>query len=344
MDVLERIKNSNKILIIPDGSRVDWDCIGTSLAIRSWLKQLGKEEVNIYVFSKIPKSFSTFPGIEIVQSKYINEVLFDYYDLIILVDTNEWARLLTKDYTKVLENVDKKKFINIDHHEGGDFEHDPDIQVLSKKASASAKVFYDFLYQPSGIDLNLETATYLYHALLSDTQAFRVAMYADTFSFAEKLIKAGVDHYDVLERFLSIPKAAIDFLILAIEKTKYYEDLGITTLVIDNDMMERIDKEIGGEWITEDYNEYYKEMFMRRVTGYNYGIIFREDFSTAGSRFTWRTRNNGVPIDIMDTLNSIKGFKAGGHKGAGGGYTTLSPKMAEERFIETLRQHSKKEL
>lgn len=334
-EVLKRISNSSKILIIPDASRVDYDCLGTAIALKKFLQKLGKEDVKTYIFAKIPDYLNSFGNISHeVETKYINEVDFNYYDLIFIVDINDWDRALTRDYQKILDNVDKNKFINIDHHIGGTISKDIPDNILNFHDVCTSKVLYDTLIEPSRIELDSEISNALYLALIGDSAVFRLIR-NDTFEFAQKLINNGADHNKITDFFLTVSKGAIDYFQLALENTKYYPDLKLTVLAITEDLYNKFEAKLGDDWRKDDYAQFYKDNFIAKIAGYDYGITFRWDPSAKGTRISFRTRSN-ESRELLPVLESL-GFKVGGHRNAGGGFANTTPQDAEKKFVEAMK-------
>jgi len=337
--IIEKVKIGSKFLVIPDGSRVDDDCIGSALAVKWWLKKLGKKEVKIYVFGVVPEYMKSFPGMDQIENRYIKEVDFNYYDLIFLVDTGDWDRVLTRDYQKIFTNTPIERFVNIDHHQSGSIQQENPDQTIRAEDICASKVLFDYLVEPSNVQLDEEGANYFYSSLAGDTGIFKYIK-KDTFEFADKLLKAGANHIEVTDRILSVSKDTLDFFNLACEMTNYYPEIKSTALTIDEDRIKVFNEKINPQWEDNDLLNYYKEMFQRRIQNYDYGIIFRWDPHSKLTRISWRTRNSGNTIEIMPLLQSL-GFKAGGHRNAGGGSTELKPEEAEEKFVEEMKKKIK---
>lgn len=334
--IIERIKNGSKFLIIPDGSRVDYDCLGTSIALKKSLEQLGFE-ARIYIFNKIPEYLSSFEVVkDQVTTKYLNEVDFDFYDLVFLIDTNDWDRVLTRNFEKVLSNYDQDKFINIDHHILGTINEGIPNNVLNTGDICAGKVLYDTIIKPLEINLDGDISNALYLSLVGDSSIFKFIS-DDTFEYADLLIKNGADHSKICDFILTFKKAAFDFFSVAVEKTDYYPELKLTILNVTEELHKELSELFGGNWVQDDYAEFYKEYFQRRIEGYDYGIIFRWEEATKGSRISFRTKNSGQTLEIIPILNEI-GFKGGGHRNAGGGFAPSEPIKASQKFLEEFKK------
>ena len=174
---------------------------------------MGVEDTRIYLFGKIPEYLGNFENIKSeIETKYLKEVDFNYYDLVFMVDTNDWDRVLTRDYSKVMGDVDLNKFINIDHHIEGSIVKDISQNVINFPDVCAGKVLFDVLIKPSGVELDSEIANALYLSLAGDTSIFKF-IEEDTFEYAQILIKAGADHKKIADFVLTFSKGAIDFRI-----------------------------------------------------------------------------------------------------------------------------------
>lgn len=335
-EILNKINSASKILIVPDASRVDYDCLGTSIALKKFIQKLGEKEVKIYLFSKVPDYLANFNNIgEEVESKYLKEVDLNYYDLIFIVDTNDWDRAITRDYTKVLETVDKNKFINIDHHIGGSISVDIPENVINFHDVCAGKVLYDALIAPSGVAIDSEIANALYLSLAGDSSIFKYIQ-DDTFEYAQTLVNLGANHNRITDFVLNFSQGAINYFKLAVENTHYYPEQKLTVLSINENLFDKFNTELGEEWRKDDYAEFYKEYFQRRVDDYLYGITFRFDPDIQGTRISFRTRGSDGTLELLPILESL-GFKVGGHRNAGGGFVGMKPEEAEAKFVEAMK-------
>lgn len=335
-DVLEKLKEVRNVLILPDASRIDYDCLGSAVGLKKFLQKLGVPNVKLYIFGKIPQYLEDFRIITSeVESKYIKEIDFNFYDLIFLLDTNDWDRVLTRDYDKYLPSIDLAKIVNIDHHIDGTIIKDIPKTTINFHDVSTSKVLYDSLIADSEIELDREIAEPLYLALCGDTSIFKFIQ-RDTFNFAQKLIDAGANHSEIADFVLNFSKEAIDFFTLAVENTNYYPEIRTTVLSINEKLFEKINKKFGKDWITDDYSEFYKEYFQRRISGYDYGFIFRFDPDSKGTRISYRTKSSGKTLEILKLLQNLN-FKAGGHRNAGGGFINLQPNEVEKKVIESMK-------
>ncbi len=333
--VIEKIKGSNKFLILPD-SRVDTDCVGTTLALKWWLNRLGKSEIDTYIFAQIPSRINFFPDIEQIVQKYPDKVNFDLYDIVFLIDNGKWDRFFTSKWQEIISNEMMHKIVVIDHHEFMDIYSSIPDQCIIESDNCTAKVFYDYFIKDSGIELDKKVSEYLYLALLGDTQIFRFGVNKDTYNFADKLIENGVEHNKLVVDLLTVKKNEIDAMVKAIENTHYYPEIYTTVLSIDEKLAVEIYGEDGEKYEGHDMLEPYRENFMRRVEGYHYSIIFSLNKKKNQTRVSWRIREDLAEVNIFKVMENMN-YTGGGHPGAGGGWLNMLPDEAENRFISEMK-------
>src|SRR3989344_4677238 len=144
---LELINNSNRVLLTmhegPDG-----DDLGSLLAMRYFLKQLGKEPTAI-IKGDVPDNLSFLPDVNVIKQD-IDHLNFD---LVIFFGCNLAARTGFKQ----LENL-KLSSISFDHHP--DNQEFAIVNVVDPETSAVAELVYYFL-EFADAELTKEMATCL---------------------------------------------------------------------------------------------------------------------------------------------------------------------------------------
>jgi nanoRNase/pAp phosphatase (c-di-AMP/oligoRNAs hydrolase) len=330
--ITEKIHNADSILVLASNP-IDFDCIGTTLAARWWFLKLGKK-VDAATFNTIPENIQNFPDLKLINAKYPDQVNFETYDLILLLDGNSFRQFFTKEYKKVLKDIDIKKIIGIDHHIADEIGDELGESYLSIQDCCTAKVFFDNFIEPSGINLDPNVAQYLYMALVGDTGGFKHQILKDTFAFAQKLIEAGADHYKATD--WSVPKDTIDFMAVAIQHTEYFPEIQTTILTITKETLEKFDKIFQENWENRDLLMYYKNAFMTFAKGYPYAVIFISDRNNNHTKISWRKKSINADLDIMEIFKSA-GFVAKGHKNAGGGTINATAEEAQQKFTTAMR-------
>jgi len=305
------IDASQKILIVVS-KPIDPDCIGTGLSLK-WFLSENRKKADIVRFINIPQEMTSFPDIENI-TQIDNELPdFNIYDAVILVDGCDWAQFFGDNWQEILNHIDKNKIINLDHHIPGNIQQAVPDNCLVKSTSCTGQLLFEYFIEPSNIKLTKPVADYLYLALLYDSGNFKYEIYPGQYLFAEKLIKAGVNHAKAMD--INYDKKELDFMVWAIEHTDFFPELKLSMLVISKDLSLELQNKLGENW--SDFDKFYKEAIERQIKGFNYGIILIENMDGI-IRLGWRTRNYGEPLSIAKIARSC-GFNAGGHRNAGGG-------------------------
>ncbi len=304
----ELIKNKNSFLIVshvnPDG-----DAIGSSLALYSVLKEMGKE---VYVENPtlpIPYIYSfleAYNNIELVSNSKDVETVF-------VVDVAEFGRCgLSKNYIK------DKIVINIDHHKTNTLFGN--INIVIPEASAVGCILWDIFTQ-NGLHISKETATYLYVSLLTDTGSFRYASTTPrTLEIASKLLEKGVEPWVVAYNIYEtkeLKELKLLGLVLNTLETYYNGQLAIE--YVTSDMFKKTTT-------TAEHSEGFVN-FARSVKGAEVGVMLREEFP---GRFKISIRSK----DKVDVSKTALSFKGGGHKNAAGGEIDGTLEEAKKKIIE----------
>lgn len=328
--ILALIEKAEKILIVASRP-VDPDCIGTGLSLQ-WLLGQQRKQADVVCFFRVPGTMAAFPGISSVHVADPEKFDFSLYQIVILIDGSSWGQFFGDGWQAVLKKIDASALINIDHHVPEEIQGAIPDTCLNVITSSTAQVLYEYLLEPSGMKLPSAVADYLYLALLYDTRGFKNERHAGMYRFAEALLAGGADHLRAVD--VNYDMREIRFFEWAIARTEFYPELALTMLCIDAPLQHEIRKALGDAWL--DFDSLYKEVFERQVQGYHYGIILIDNLDGT-IRFNWRTRNYGNHHSIADSAWRA-GFRAGGHRNAGGGSFKGSIEDAKEKLLAELRK------
>ena len=161
--------NENNSFLLTTHVNPDADALGSELAFYFLLKKLGKEAY-IINHSATPYNLA-FLDTEKVIEKYSPEKhadLFDSVDVVVLLDLNQAARVVSME-KKVREFKGKK--IIIDHHQNA--EQFADEYYNSTDCSATSEILYDFIDNTKIVEIDYNIALQLYAAIMTDTGSFR---------------------------------------------------------------------------------------------------------------------------------------------------------------------------
>lgn len=325
-----RMASSAAALIIVSRP-VDPDCIGTARALR-WLLEAQGRAAAITCFFSIPSIMAGFPGMDEVVVAQPDSFDFTPFDLFITVDGSSWGQFFGDEWKKPLSRIDRAHIVNIDHHEAEEIMQAIPGQCLNIKTSSTAQVLYEHFIEPSGLTPPACIADCLYRALLYDTRGFKNEMHTGAYRFAESLIALGADHARAVD--VNYDMREVHYLTWAIEHTRFISDLGLMLLVIDTEGQAELEALLGKDFL--DFDTIYKETIQRQVSGFHYGIILTDKLD-GSVRLNWRTRGYGAHLSIADVARKA-GFRAGGHRNAGGGSFAGSMHDAQAQLLEQLRR------
>ncbi|MGD0095006.1 MAG: bifunctional oligoribonuclease/PAP phosphatase NrnA [Terracidiphilus sp.] len=160
--------------------RPDGDAVGSMLAMRMLLEQLGKQ-TDLVTADPIPNVHRVLPGAEGIRS---TAHVDGSYDAAILLECDGLAR------TRLL-GLEQYLLVNIDHHATG--RAYADLNWIDRGAASVGELVYR-LVKAAGATITPEMATCLYTTLLTDTGGFCYgSTQASTFGLARELVLAGAD-------------------------------------------------------------------------------------------------------------------------------------------------------
>ncbi len=326
----EEIKSSNSFLIIPS-KPVDFDCLGTALSVKWWLQKLGKQNIRITLFNQAKETLKDFPDIDQVKFLYPDKVDFSDFDKIILLDGSDWHVFFTNDWGNFVPNIDKSKFIHIDHHEDGGILAEIPENSITDKLSCTSQVFFKYFISETNVALDPQVATYMFYALVGDTGNFKHAINNDTFIFADNLMKSGADIAMASEG--KVEKDVMEFTAEIILHTSYFPDAKSTILLLDEKFEKHMDEKYSN-WKSGSYHDLYQAIF--RIKSYDYFFIIRENLKEI--RVNWRSSYNSK-LEILKVLKEFETFEGGGHRNAGGGrIENIKGEEFQELLVKKLKQ------
>lgn len=311
-EIFELINNSNKICIsghkAPDG-----DCIGSVMALYSFLKPFNKD-VTVLLDGTIPFNYKEFVDENIISKAYNGEK----FDLLFVLDSSDEKRL--GKFEDVLNNSNNT--VVIDHHKTN--KGFGDINIIDINMSSTGELLYNVLKE-SKMKLTKEIAVYIYIAILTDTGKFS---YSNTTSQTHKvtaeLIDLGVsvaeiDNIVYNSKPSNIVKAFID-CISGIE-LYYSNKLGITS--ITNSILQKNNAEMADvDGVVE---------FIREIKEVSVSCVLKEN--EEGTKVSLRSK------DGIDVSNVCVKFDGGGHSKAAGFEIKEDIETTKKIIIEEFKEY-----
>ncbi|MBL0686965.1 MAG: bifunctional oligoribonuclease/PAP phosphatase NrnA [Sulfurospirillum sp.] len=221
----DKIINARYIVIVshvyPDG-----DTIGSTLALFSVLKELGKKAM-LYNASieELPREFNFLDGFSKIQGKLPN-----FFDLLVCCDCASFDRLGVKkgDY----------QIVNLDHHVSN--KKFGNINVVLENASSAGVVLYKLL-KANSVHVSKKTAMALYTSMADDTDFFKYReISSSTFEIASELIKCGADPKRVASKVKSrLSLAKIRLIAYMLSNFDLHYDATVASIVIDKAILKK---------------------------------------------------------------------------------------------------------
>ncbi len=312
-NIIEEIDKAKNIVILthemPDG-----DAIGSSLALYTGLKQLGKD-VDV-VIPEYSKTFEFLPN----SSKIQKEGRTETYDLAIALDSGDIKRL--NGFAKYFEDANTK--ISIDHHSSNTMF--ADYNFVNPTAPACAQILVIVL-EALGVIIDKEIGTCLLTGIITDTGGFKYkGVTAETFEFVAELLNRGVNVSDVYKKVLqTISKTRFELTRIALNRLEFFEDGKLTFTYITKEDEQKVGA---------GNNDHDGIVEMGRdIEGVEVSIFLRE--TDNGYKISLRS-NEYVNVSDICLM-----FSGGGHIRAAGGNINLPFEQAKTKIIEECKKHLK---
>lgn len=290
--IITEIRSNNSFLITthegPDG-----DAVGSSLALASFLRKIGKE-VCVHYKDPVPDLYSFLPGADTV----VPHIPDRDFDVAWVLDIGELRRAGNEfcSFTRI------GTVINLDHHLTCD---NFGLHNLIDTAAAATGVLVYRIAHTYGYRFDLETALCIYVAILTDTGSFRYSnSNREAFSIAGEMIETGVNAWDVAEQlYENQPRQRLDLLTLSLATLEVKSNGLAASLTVTLDMYERTG---GNAELTDGFVNY-----PRSIQGVEVAILFRQ---LDDNRYKIGFRSKGK-VNVAAFSEALGG---GGHHNAAG--------------------------
>src|SRR5947208_4720536 len=296
--VANAIRSHDRFLLVthenPDG-----DALGSILALKLALDQLGKDSVMyLYGEAPLPVEYSFMPLAELRR-----RLPDDCRErVLIAVDCANESRIGPEP--EPLEGAPLA--LDIDHHH--DNTRFGQLNLIVPNASSTAEVLRD-VFAELGVELTPEIAEPLYIALVTDTGRFQ---YANTtpkaLRLAAELVEAGADVHRVFQGvYENVQFAKLKLLARALERAQVYEGGAlVVSYLLRGDF-----SEVGA---AEPYSEGIID-YLRAVEGALVSVLIREPPRSDGPTRRVSLRSSTDEIDVSAIARKSSG---GGHRQAAG--------------------------
>lgn len=314
-EILKEIKKSEKIVILTHESP-DGDAIGSSLALKLMLEELGKNpDVIIPEYSRL---FNFLPqAAEIKKESEIKN-----YDLAISVDCATLKRVAKKEY---FENA--KKTIVIDHH--GSNTMYGDLNFVNPVSPACCEILAGIV-EYFEIKMSKDIGTCIMTGIITDTGGFRHAgITPETFEFTANLIRIGVNVPQIYKKTLRTKtRANFELSKRVIERMELLEDEKVAFTY----MNKKDEEEVGAE---EGDHEGLVDIGMD-IEGIEVSIFIRQKDEENAYKISMRSAND---VNVSDICLM---FGGGGHPKAAGALVQGNVEQVKEKIMKEVKKALKK--
>lgn len=313
-EILKEINKAETFVILahenPDG-----DAIGSCLGMCTFLKELGKSDIDV-LFKDFPETFKFLPNFEMIKS----EPSYEKYDMAIVLDCPNTDRV-GKEYRKFIENA--KVRVQFDHHLRNSMFGD--YNVVNPVAPACAQILVSSL-EYLKIDISKDIATCLLAGIITDTGGFRFnSTTTETFEFAAWCLSKGINVSKIYkEAMMTKTKSQFNAEKLALDRLQFFDDDRITFTYITKKDIEELGIKAGelegiaGIGVT--------------IENVEVAIFARE--KDDGFKISFRSNN----IDVADICML---FGGGGHKLAAGCQIDSNIEEVRKAVVSETMKHLK---
>lgn len=200
---LQQIVTEAEHIVICAHKSPDGDAIGSSLAWKLYLNQIGKTDVTLCMPDAYPDFLQWLPGASTVlrYDKHPEKVqqAFDRADLVCCLDFNQYARVEAMQAT--LEGCQAKRIL-IDHHL--EPQTDNAITVSRPDMSSTSEMIFYIISQLEGYDsMTKECAQCIYCGMMTDTGGFTYnSTRPEIYFVIGQLLSKGIDKDNIYNRVL----------------------------------------------------------------------------------------------------------------------------------------------
>jgi phosphoesterase RecJ-like protein len=290
--IIEVIRSSSSFLLTthegPDG-----DAIGSSLALASFLRNIGKD-VTVHYQDRVPDLYTFLPGTDTV----LQHIPDRQYDVAVVLDIGERRRAGKEfcAFTKVTTTI------NLDHHLS--CENFGTYNLIDSQAAATG-ILVHRIASSYGYTYDRDTALCIYVAIITDTGSFRYSnANREAFTVAGEMIECGVNAWDVAEQlYENQPQRRLELLAKCLPTLEVFKDGQAASVTVTCDMYAACG---GDAELTDGFVNY-----PRSIKGVEVAIFFRQ---LDESRFKVGFRSKGK-VNVAAFSAALGG---GGHHNAAG--------------------------
>ncbi|MCM2358121.1 MAG: DHH family phosphoesterase [Geobacteraceae bacterium] len=271
----------------------DGDAVGSSLALGSYLRRLGKE-VTIYLRDPLPDLYAFLP----LADQVVHAIPARPFDVCFVLDVGEFRRA----GEELMNFQGVGKFINVDHHL--QCESFGAINLIDPEAAATGVLVYRII-RAAGHEVDYDTALGIYTAVITDTGSFRYSnANQEAFVIAGEMVARGVNAWSIAEKlYESQPQQRLELLALALATLTVSPRGDVASITVTLDMYQKTG---ANAELTDGFVNY-----PRSIRGVEVAVFFRE-INPGLYKVGFRSKGK-VNVSALSA-----GFGGGGHHNAAG--------------------------
>ena len=255
---ITEVIRSNSTFLLTSHEGPDGDAVGSSLALASFLRKLGKD-VTVHLQDTVPDLYSFLPGADSV----LPHIPDRHFDVAFVLDIGERKRAgkLFCDFSRVSTTV------NLDHHLSCD--NFADYNLIDSQAAATG-ILVHRIAAAYGYRFDRDTALCIYVATITDTGSFRYSnANREAFTVAGEMIECGVNAWDVAEQlYENQPQRRLELLAKCLPTLEVFKDGQAASVTVTCDMYAACG---GDAELTDGFVNY-----PRSIRGVEVAIFFRQ--------------------------------------------------------------------
>lgn len=316
-------------VVITTHQKPDADAMGSSLALRHFLVQLG-HTVTIISPTNWADWVNWMPGVDKVldyeKNKQAAEIILDKAEWLFCLDFNIFHR--TKTMTEKLKQLSCIKIL-IDHHQEPDIDSF-DYGISNTAKSSTCEIVYDLIIDSgNGEKITEEISECIYAGLVGDTGSFR---FQSTHAGVHKIVadlktrglKHGNVHDNLFDNFLENRLRFVGHVLL--HRMEVFYEYNTVLIAIPKSDIYKFQIKTGD---TEGLVNFPQTIQGIKLVAL---VIDRDE------ERKWSFRSKG---DFDCNTFARKYFEGGGHFNAAGGRSNDSLEKTVEHFKEVLKENSK---
>jgi bifunctional oligoribonuclease and PAP phosphatase NrnA len=214
--------------LITSHARPDGDSIGSQLAMAFALDALGKQ-VHVINADAPPPHYFEFPGVDRIEIAADVPAGTDA-DALIVMECGDLSRTGVRGFEPYF-------IINIDHHVGNRMYGA--VNWFDESAAACGEMVFDVI-RALGVPMNVEIATHIYLAILTDTGSFHHSNITPrTFDICRQAVEAGVNPAAMARRiFDSNSFGKLKLIGALLDRMELVDQGRLAVLYLDDAMLE----------------------------------------------------------------------------------------------------------